>query len=136
MKNRQKTPSGTGPSQRQLRVGEQIRHIIAQTLQKGHFRDEILIDASADITVTEVRPSPDLKQATAYVISLGGKDMEEFIPALNNNAAQFQKDIGAQNTMKFTPKVRFKIDTSYENVQKLENILGKIEYSDQEEDSE
>ncbi len=79
MKNRQKTPSGTGPSQRQLRVGEQIRHIIAKTLQKGHFRDEILIDASADITVTEVRPSPDLKQATAYVISLGGKDMEEYL---------------------------------------------------------
>ena len=132
MKNRQKTPSGTGPSQRQLRVGEQIRHIIAETLQRGHFHDEILIDASTDITVTEVRPSPDLKNATAYVISLGGKNMEEFIEALNNNAVQFQKEIGRQNTMKFTPKIRFKIDTSYENVQKLENIFGNIEYSDQD----
>jgi ribosome-binding factor A len=133
MKNKQRS-TGTGPSQRQLRVGEQLRHIIAQTLQRGHFRDEILIDSSADITVTEVRPSPDLKQATAYVISLGGKNMDEFIPALNNNAAQFQKDIGTQNTMKFTPKVRFKADTSYENVQKLENIFDKIEYSDQEKE--
>ena len=131
MKNKQRN-TGNGPSQRQLRVGEQIRHIIAQTLQRGHFRDELLINASADITVTEVRPSPDLKQATAYVISLGGKNMEALIPALNNNAPQFQKDINAQSNMKFTPKVRFKIDTSYEEVQKLENIFGSIEYSDQE----
>ncbi len=135
MKNKQRS-TGNGPSQRQLRVGEQIRHVIAQTLAKGNFRDEILIDASADITVTEVRPSPDLKNATAYVISLGGKNMDELIPLLNNNAVQFQKDIGAQNTMKFTPKVRFKIDTSYENVQKLENIFGNIEYSDQDQEDQ
>ena len=83
MKN---TNQNNGPSQRQLRVGEQIRHIIAETLTRGHFRDVHLIDHAANITVTEVRPAPDLKQATAYVISLGGQDMDLLLPALNNDA--------------------------------------------------
>lgn len=127
MKNNQQ-----GPSQRQLRVGEQLRHIIAETMQRGHFRDEILIDNASDVTVTEVRPSPDLKQATAFVISLGGHDMDQILPALNNNAALFQKDINDKSNLKFTPKMRFKLDTSYENVQKLDEILSNIHYSDQE----
>ena len=127
-----KKTQNDGPSQRQLRVGEEIRHIIAETLQRGHFYDEVLIDESANITVTEVRPSPDLKQATAFVISLGGRNMETLLTALNNNTSQFQKDIGAKANFKFTPKIRFKLDTSYENVQKLENIFDNIEYSDQE----
>ena len=121
-----------GPSQRQLRVGEQIRHIIAETLQRGHFHDEILIDVAGGITVTEVRPSPDLKNATAYVISLGGQDMDQILPALNNNAAVFQKDINSKANLKFTPRVKFKLDNTYENVQKLDEILSNIHYSDQE----
>ena len=122
----------TGPSQRQLRVGEQIRHIIAETLQRGHFRDEILIDYAASVTVTEVRPSPDLRQATAYVISLGGEHMEELLVALNHNAPAFQKDINDKATLKFTPKIRFKHDASFENVQKLDALLSNIKYSDQD----
>lgn len=121
-----------GPSQRQLRVGEQIRHIIAETLQRGHFHDEILIDIAGGVTVTEVRPSPDLKNATAYVISLGGQDMDKILPALNNNAAIFQKDINDKANLKFTPRIKFKLDTTYENVQKLDEILNNIHYSDQE----
>ena len=121
-----------GPSQRQLRVGEQLRHIIAETMQRGHFHDEILINMASDVTVTEVRPSPDLKQATAYVISLGGHDMDRILPALNNDAPLFQKDINSKSNLKFTPRVKFKLDTSYENVQKLDEILSNIHYSDQE----
>lgn len=122
-----------GPSQRQLRVGEQIRHIISETMQRGHFHDELLINASAAVTVTEVRPSPDLKHATAYVISLGGEDMEAILPALNESASVFQKDINTKSNLKFTPRVRFKLDTSYENVQKLDEILSNITYSDQDD---
>ncbi len=122
-----------GPSQRQLRVGEQIRHIMAETLQRGHFHDKALIDLAANITVTEVRTSPDLKQATAYVISLGGQAMDVLLPALNNNANIFQKDINAKANLKFTPKVRFKEDESFEAVQKLDSILSNIKYSEQEE---
>ncbi|HPF78356.1 MAG TPA: 30S ribosome-binding factor RbfA [Alphaproteobacteria bacterium] len=121
-----------GPSQRQLRVGEQLRHIIAETLQRGHFRDEILLDHAAEVTVTEVRPSPDLKQATAYVISLGGVDMDKILPALNHNAPAFQKDINTKANLKFTPKIKFKHDSSFENVQKLDSILSNLKYSDQE----
>ncbi|MEM6811960.1 MAG: 30S ribosome-binding factor RbfA [Pseudomonadota bacterium] len=121
-----------GPSQRQLRVGEQLRHIIAETMQRGHFGDETLINHASSVTVTEVRPSPDLKQATAFVISLGGQDMDAILPALNDSAAEFQKDINLKSNLKFTPKIRFKLDTSFENVQKLDAILDNIQYSDQD----
>lgn len=113
------------PSQRQRRVGEQIRHIIADTLQRGHFHDEILLNA-ANITVTEVRPSPDLKQATAYVMALGGKDMDSILPALNNNAAVFQKEINRQSNLKFTPKIRFKMDKTFGEAARIEELLREI----------
>lgn len=122
----------TGPSQRQLRVGEQIRHIMAETLARGHFNDSVLIDMASSITVTEVRPTPDLRQATAYVISLGGLDMEKILPALNKDAHLFQKEINTKANLKFTPKVRFKHDTSFESVQKLDALLSNITYSDQD----
>lgn len=127
-----KDPNKLGPSQRQLRVGEQIRHIMAETLARGHFHDEQLIEKASIVTVTEVRPTPDLKQATAYVIALGGGAMEDILPALNNDAAIFQKDINTKSNLKFTPRVRFKHDVSFDKAQKLENILNNIEYSDQE----
>ena len=121
-----------GPSQRQLRVGEQLRHIIAETITRGHFHDEILLNASG-ITVTEVRPSPDLKHATAYVISLGGQNMEEILPALNDAASEFQKDINAKSNLKFTPKVKFREDTSFAEGQKMDALLDNLHYSSQEE---
>lgn len=128
----QKNNSSKGPSQRQLRVGEQLRHIIAEVMQRGHFHDSALINMSGNVTVTEVRPSPDLKQATAYIIPLGGKNIEEILPALNKDSAIFQKEINRQSSMKFTPRITFKMDTSFDNAQRLENILGNIHYSDQE----
>ncbi len=121
-----------GPSQRQLRVGEQFRHIIAESMAKGHFHDEILLNVASQLTVTEVVPTPDLRQATAYVISLGGANMDALLPALNNNANVFQRDINASSTLKFTPKIRFKEDTSFEKAQKLDELLNTIQYSDQE----
>lgn len=119
------------PSQRQLRVAEQIRHIIGETLLRGDFYDPALADA-AKVTVTEVRISPDLKHATAFVISLGGEGMETLIPALNEAAPVFQKSIGKQAELKFTPKVQFRIDGSFDNAQRLEGILSTLKYSEQE----
>ncbi|MCC7305158.1 MAG: 30S ribosome-binding factor RbfA [Alphaproteobacteria bacterium] len=113
------------PSQRQLRVGEQIRHIIAETLQRGHFHDEILMDAGR-ITVTQVRISPDLKHATAYVMSLGGENMDRILPALNEAAPVFQKDIAKQGGLRFTPKVRFSSDDSFDEARRIEEILHDI----------
>ena len=116
----------TGPSQRQLRVGEQLKHSIAETLQRGHFSHAELLDAKT-ITVTEVRPSADLKQATAYVMNLGGKDMETILPALNEEAHIFQKNIARSSNLKFTPKIRFVRDESFENAGRIEEILKEIQ---------
>lgn len=116
----------SAPSQRQLRVGEQIRHMIAETLQRGHFRDEILVDNARNVTVSEVRMTPDLKNARAYVMTLGGKDMDTVLPALNDAASYFQKELGHKLKIKFTPRIRFVTDDSYEQANKIETILKNI----------
>ena len=128
---KRKSTTHQGPSQRQLRVGEHVRHVISESLQRGHFHDAVLLDAGK-ITVTEVRMSPDLRNATAYVIALGGEKMDAILPALNANAAAFQKDINAKSDLKFTPRVLFKEDKSFDTAQRLEGILSNIHYSDQE----
>jgi len=112
------------PSQRQLRVGEQIRHIVAQTLQRGDFYDEALRHASS-LTVTEVRPSPDLKNATAYIVSSSG-DVADIISALNDHAPEFQKEINRQSNLKFTPRIRFKYDQSFENASRIDDVLRDL----------
>lgn len=123
------TPNG--PSQRQLRVGEQLRHIIAETLLRGHFHDPALLDAGK-VTVTEVKVAPDLKNATVFVLSLGGEDMEHILPALNDAANYFQGEINRKTELKFTPKLKFKIDDSFEKVQRLDSILNNLKYSSEE----
>lgn len=121
------------PSQRQLRVGEQLKQIIAETMTRGHFSHEALLDAG-QVTVSEVRVSPDLKNATAYVMSLGGYDMESILPALNDEAKVFQKEINRQSNMKFTPRVSFKTDRTFDEVERINTLLNevKIEKDDEE----
>jgi len=121
------------PSQRQLRVGEQIRHIVAETLQRGHFHNPILSDSSK-VTVTEVRVSPDLKHATAYAVMLGGGEMGEMLTALNEASSVFQKEIGRQAQLKFTPKLIFRPDDSFDKAQRLETLFHTLKYSDQGEE--
>ena len=128
-----KKSTANEPSQRMLRVAEQIKEVLAQSLLRGHFHDPLLIDAAANVTVTEVRVSPDLKHATAYVISLGGKNMDEFLPALNEEAYNFQKEINRQTQLKFTPRLQFRKDETFDKVSRLENIMHNIKYSDQDE---
>ena len=118
-----------GPSQRQLRVGEQIKHILAETMARGHFHHEVLIDAG-HITVGEVRVTPDLRNAKAYVMSLGGKNMEEILVALNEESQQFSKEINKQSNMKFTPKIRFVKDESFEEAQRIDQLLRDVHIPD------
>lgn len=89
---------------------------------------------AAKVTVTEVSVSPDLKHATAYVLALGGENMDKILPALNDAASVFQKDFGKKAQLKFTPKLRFKIDDSFENATRLDSILSNLHYSDQDKD--
>jgi ribosome-binding factor A len=115
-----------GQSQRQLRVGEQIRHVIAETLRRGHFHNEVLLDAAPTVTVSEVRVSPDLKNATAYVTTLGGINIDAVLPALNDVAHVFQKDIGRTLTSRNTPRVKFVADNSFAEAEKIERILKSL----------
>lgn len=119
------------PSQRQLRVAEQIKHVLAETFSRGDFHAEELRHVSL-LTVTEVRISPDLKHATAYVIAHGGADLEIILPALNEEAHALQKEINRQTQLKFTPKLQFRKDDVFDKAQRLEGIFSTIKYSDQE----
>jgi ribosome-binding factor A len=114
------------PSQRQRRVGEQLRHILAETLARGHFDSEILVNESHNVTVSEVRPSPDLKQARAYVMALGGVHMPEILAALNEEARAFQSDINRKANLKFTPRVTFVEDESFAEAGRIEEILREL----------
>ena len=121
-------------SQRQLRVGEQIRHVVAECLTHGNFTDEVLYHNTQNIMISEVRISPDLKNATAFVYTLGGKDFEPILQGMNNEAATFQKYVGKTLNLKFTPKIRFKEDTSFDNASNIESLLYEINKDKQSED--
>lgn len=114
------------PSQRQLRVSEQIRGIISETLHRGHFHDKILVEHATSVTVGHVDVSPDLKNACVYIMSLGGKDMDTLLPALNKIHAYFQSEINRKLNIKFTPRVTFKEDPTFAEAQKIETLLQKI----------
>ncbi|GHD15484.1 30S ribosome-binding factor RbfA [Tianweitania populi] len=115
-----------GPSQRQLRVGEQVRHAIAEVLQRGEVRDDV-VEATV-ISISEVRMSPDLKIATAFVSPLGAKDDEAVIKALNHHAKFIRGRMShALRQMKYMPEVRFRIDTSFDNYAKIDALLRSPE---------
>lgn len=116
----------TEPSQRMLRVGEEIRHALSETLKRESFSDPILYESAHNITITQVTVTPDLKQATAYILRLGGGDVSTVLPALNENAHLFQQSLNRAVKMKFTPKVRFREDESFERVGRIEKILHDL----------
>ncbi len=136
MKRHSHHDNSNGPSQRQLRVGEQIRHILSSTLQRGHFNNEMLMNSSNNIIVSEVRASPDLKHARAYVMSLNGENIDDLVPALNDQAHIFQKEINKGSNLKFTPKVRFVTDNSFDEAQHIENLLRDIKPSKNTDEDE
>lgn len=121
MKRQSKQPKG----QRQLRVGEELRHVISAALQHGGFDDPALMNSSL-ITVTEARISPDLKNATVFVMPLGGHNMKEIVKALNEQAFHFQREIARAMKMKFTPRLTFRADESFGEADKIERIIKQI----------
>jgi len=115
-----------GPSQRQLRVGEQVRHALSDMLQRGEVRDD-LIEATV-ISISEVRMSPDLKIATAFVAPLGASDDDAVVGALNRNARFIRGRMGpALRQMRYMPEFRFRLDTSYDNMAKIDELLRSPE---------
>jgi len=117
---------GSGPSQRQLRVGEQVRHALAEVLARGDVRDELL--ENTVISVSEVRMSPDLKIATAFVAPLAAADDDAVIKALARNAKFIRGRVsGALRQMKYMPEFRFRLDTSYDNMARIDDLLRSPE---------
>lgn len=111
-----------GPSQRQLRVGEVIRRALSDILARGDLHDPDLSGVS--ITVGEVRTSPDLKLATVFVLPLGGQESEKIIAALNTNAKELRRQVTKGLTLKFSPKLRFLIDQSFDQMDETRRLLS------------
>ena len=119
-------PSSHGPSQRQLRVGEQVRHALSDVLARGEIRDDLIL--STVISVSEVRMSPDLKIATAFVAPLAASDDQAVIDALDHHAKFIRGRVsGALRQMKYMPEFRFRLDTSYDNMAKIDRLLRSPE---------
>ena len=116
-----KRSRGGAPSLRQLRVGEELRHALVRVLAKGRLDDPVL--AEANITVTEVGVSPDLKSATAFVTPLGGADMQTAVDALNRAAGFLRGQLAGELTLRYTPRLEFAADRSFDRATRVQDIL-------------
>jgi ribosome-binding factor A len=113
---------GKGPSQRQLRVGELIRHEMARMLTRGEIHDDVL--ATHVVTVPEVRMSPDLKIATAYIMPLGGRNVDAVIEALAKHKKYIRAEIAQAVNLKYAPELRFMQDQSFAETERIERLLA------------
>jgi ribosome-binding factor A len=109
------------PSQRQLRVGELVRHAVADMLARGEVHDPVLENHL--VTVPEVRMSGDLRLATIYVMPLGGRDRQEVLDALERNKRYLRGEIARHVNLKFAPDIRFHIDERFDEAERIEKLL-------------
>jgi ribosome-binding factor A len=121
MPSHHKKSSAPGGSQRQLRVGETVRHAIAEILSQASVHDPDL--EGHIITVPEVRMSPDLKLATVYVMPLGGRDIEIVIAALERNKKFLRGEVARRVNLKFAPDLRFRTDERFDEAERIEKLL-------------
>ncbi len=121
MAKRRSSQPRSGPSQRQLRVGEAVRHCLSAVLLRGDFHEPLL--ARGLISVTEVRVSPDLKRATAFVMPLGGDKLERIVPLLNAEAKAFRHILAQELDLKHTPHIEFVADHSFDVAQTIDRAL-------------
>jgi ribosome-binding factor A len=110
-----------GPSQRALRAGELIRHALAEILARGEVHDPVI--ETHLVTVAEVRMTPDLRLATVYVMPLGGADEKEVLEALDRNRRYLRGEIARRVNLKFAPDLRFQIDASFDEGERIERLL-------------
>ena len=112
----------SGPTQRQLRVGELIRHAVAQMLTRGLVHDEVL--AAHVITIPEVRMSPDLRLATIYVMPLGGREVGPVLAALERHKRYIRREVAHAVNLKFAPDIRFLADETFEEADRINRLLA------------
>ena len=113
--------TGRPPSQRQLRVGEEIRHVLAESMERGRLRDRTLDGKS--ITVTEARMSADLRSADVFVIPLGGGEGAAILEALDRARPFLRREIARTVRLKFVPEIRFHADQTFERARRIEELL-------------
>src|SRR5215813_13434196 len=111
----------SGGSQRQLRVGELVRHALADMLTRGEVHDPVL--EGHLVTVPEVRMTPDLRLATIYVMPLGGRDIEAVVEALEHNKRYLRGEIAKRINLKFAPEIRFRADERFDEAERIEKLL-------------
>jgi ribosome-binding factor A len=116
--HRDSTPGG---SQRQLRVGELVRHTLAELLTRGEVHDPVL--EGHMITVPEVRMTADLRLATIYVVPLGGRDAKDVVAALERNKRYLRGEIAHRVNLKFAPEIRFRLDERFDEAERIEKLL-------------
>jgi ribosome-binding factor A len=121
MPRHQHRDQSAGGSQRQLRVGELIRHELADMFSRGDIHDPII--QAHMITVPEVRMSPDLRLATIYIMPLGGSDVEDVLDALERNKRYIRGEVGRRVNLKFAPEIRFRRDAQFEEAERIEKLL-------------
>jgi len=119
-----RSKKNSAKSQRQLKVGEELRHLISNALIRNSFYDENI--ENNNITITEVNVSPDLKNAKVYVMPLGGENKLNVLNSLNKATGRLKKIISNNISLRQTPKLVFKIDETFEYAKKINNILVKI----------
>ena len=116
-----KRATAKGPTQRQLRVGEEVRHVLAGVFLRADFRDPEL--AGAHVTVTEVRISPDLRNATAFVARLGRADIDALLPALKRAAPYLRGLVAAEMRLRVAPQLSFQADTTLEHAMHIDALM-------------
>lgn len=121
--SRNNSQAGRGPSQRQLRVGELIRRTLSEILVRDDIHDPELNRIS--VTVGEVRTSPDLKVATAYVLPLGGEGAEDLVGLLARNKRELRRLIGRKLSLKFAPDLRFRLDRTFDRMDDTRRLLDQ-----------
>ncbi|HEX3432208.1 MAG TPA: 30S ribosome-binding factor RbfA [Rhizomicrobium sp.] len=121
MSRHRQSAHASGPSQRQLRVGEVLRHVLSEILSRGEVRDPDLEGIS--VTVTQVKPSADMRHAIVYCEPLGGKNADRVIGALNRHRGYLRGVLGHTVHLRFTPELRFAEDDSFAEAEKIENLL-------------
>src|SRR6201994_2675318 len=121
MRHKQPRDSGPNASQRQLRVGELVRHAMADMLTRGDIHDPVI--EGHLITVPEVRMSADLRLATIYIMPLGGRDEKTVLDALDRNKRYVRGEIARRVNLKFAPEIRFRIDERFDEAERIEKLL-------------
>jgi len=122
---RNRTNRSQPPGQRQLRVGEEIRHVLAYVFERETFRDPALADVR--LTVTEVRPSPDLRHARVYIVPLGGGDTTAILEGLKRVKPFLRREIASRLSTKFIPDLIFAADESFDEAERIGRLLHRPE---------